>query len=161
MAEADAQYTKNNLFGTDSNHKGAVVFCDNCFFLNGIFLNRLASIAENDVHAKHNYILFCQGIFPFLLFLSCYARASWVLWSMHVRSWQRTKRAVPQGSHSRLLSSFTPTWLTWMGTSHRMTWTSSSAACRKECRCQSCVTNKETSFYRKQTWWKWKRFCIL
>ena len=160
MAEADAQNTKNNLLVSDS----AALGCwglkpqGGSHVLHELFLPRLrlwkqtACIAENHVHAKHSYILCGLDMFTLMPFFWCYARASWVPWSMHVRSWQRTKRAVLQGSHSPLLSSFTPTWLTWMGTSHRRTWTSSSAACRKKCRCQSSVTNKDISFHKKQAW---------
>lgn len=47
MAEADAQHTKNNLFNTNCNHKGALVFCNSGFFLNSVFLNRLHLLLRN------------------------------------------------------------------------------------------------------------------
>lgn len=68
-----------------------------------------------------------------------FLRPSWVLWSLPARSWQMMRRAVLRGSHSTPLSNSTPTWLTWTGTCHRTTSTTSSAACRHKCRCRLCA----------------------
>lgn len=68
-----------------------------------------------------------------------FLRPSWVPWSLPVRSWLRRRRAGPQGSHSTPLSNSTLTWLSWMGTYHGTTLTTSSAACSHKCRCHLCL----------------------
>ena len=65
-------------------------------------------------------------------------RPSWVLWSLHARFWRTMKRGVLRGSRLTLLSSFTPTWLNWMGTSRSDILTTSSATYRNMCKCCLC-----------------------